>query len=86
MLMGVGLVVLPATAFAIAPFPEMAGAASALIGFIQMAASSLTVLAVGFLYNGTAGPMMILMAVLSAIGLGFYVPFLGRLGDRMISR
>jgi len=86
MMIGVGFVVPPATALGIAPFPEMAGAASALIGFIQMAASSLTVLAVGFLYDGTAGPMMILMALLSAAGLGFYVPFLGRLRDRMISR
>ena len=86
MMIGIGFVVAPATAMGIAPFPEMAGAASALIGFLQMAASSLTVLAVGFLYDGTAGPMMILMAVLSAAGLGFYVPFLGRLRDPMISR
>ncbi len=86
MMIGVGFVVAPATASGIAPFPELAGAASALIGFIQMAASSLTVLAVGFLYDGTAGPMMILMAALSVVGLGFYVPVLGRLGDRMISR
>lgn len=86
MMVGVGFVVAPATALGIGPYPEMAGAASALIGFIQMAASSLAVLAVGYIYDGTAGPMMILMAVLSVVGLGFYVPFLDRLRDRLISR
>ena len=86
LMMGVGLVVVPATASGIAPFPEMAGAASALIGFLQMAASSLTVLAVGFLYDGTAAPMMILMAGLGALGLAFYAPFLRNLRDRIIPR
>ena len=85
-MIGIGFVVPPATALGIAPFPEMAGAASAFIGFIQMTVSSLTVLGVGYLYDGTAGPMMILMAVLSAVDLGIYVPFLGRLRDRLISR
>lgn len=85
-MIGIGFVVAPATAMGIAPFPEMAGAASALIGFIQMAMSSFTVLAVGFLYDGSAGPMMILMTALSAVSLVFYTPFLGRLRERMISR
>ena len=85
-MIGIGFVVAPATALGIGPYPEMAGAASALIGFIQMAASSLTVLAVGYIYDGTAGPMMILMAVLCFVSLGFYFPFLGRLRERLISR
>ncbi len=85
-MIGIGCVIPPATASGIAPFPEMAGAASALIGFIQMAVSSLAVLAAGFLYDGTARPMMMLMAALSAAGLVLFVPFLGRLGDRMIPR
>jgi len=86
MMIGIGCVVAPATASGIAPFPEMAGAASALIGFIQMAVSSLAVLAAGLLYDGTARPMMILMAAFSAAGLVLFIPFLGRLGDRTIPR
>ena len=85
-MIGIGFVVAPATALGIGPYPEMAGAASALIGFIQMAVSSLTVLAVGYIFDGTAGPMMILMAVLCFVSLGFYFPFLDRLRDRLISR
>ncbi len=86
MMIGIGCVVAPATASGIAPFPEMAGAASALIGFLQMAVSSVAVLAAGLLYDGTARPMMILMTALSAAGLVLFVPFLGRLRDRMIPR
>ena len=85
-MIGIGFVVAPATALGIGPYPEMAGAASALIGFIQMAVSSLTVLAVGYIFDGTAGPMMILMAVLCFISLGLFFPFLDRLRDRLISR
>ena len=85
-MIGIGFVVAPATALGIGPYPEMAGAASALIGFIQMAVSSLTVLAVGYIFDGTAGPMMILMAVLCFGSLGFYFPFFDRLRDRLISR
>ena len=86
MMMGIGFVVAPATASGIAPFPEMAGAASALIGFIQMAASSITVLAVGLIFDGTARPMMIMIAVLGTASLIFFLPLLGQLGDRMIRR
>jgi len=85
-MIGIGCVIPPATASGIAPFPEMAGAASALIGFIQMAVSALAVLAAGFLYDGTARPMMLLMAALSAAGLVLFIPFLPRLHDRMIQR
>ena len=85
-MIGIGFVVAPATALGIGPYPEMAGAASARIGFIQMGVSSLTVLAVGYIFDGTAGPMMILMAVLCFVSLGFYFPFLDRLRDRLISR
>ena len=85
-MIGIGFVVAPATALGIGPYPEMAGAASALIGFIQMAVSSLTVLAVGYIFDGTGGPMMILMAVLCFVSLGFYLPFFDRLRDQLISR
>lgn len=86
MMMGIGLTIPPATGAGIAPFPEMAGAASSLIGFIQMAMSSASVLAVGYLYNGTAQPMMIEMAVLTGIGAVIFLPLLQHLKTRVLPR
>lgn len=86
MMMGIGFVVPPATASGIAPFPEMAGAASALIGFIQMAASSISVLVVGLIFDGTATPMMIMITALGAASLILFLPFLNQLRERMIRR
>ena len=86
MMVGIGLIVPPATASGIAPFPEMAGAASALIGFIQMATSSVSVLAVGLIFDGTAGPMMILITVLGAASLALFLPLTGQLHERLLRR
>ena len=55
---GVGFIMPNTMAGAIAPFPHMAGAASALMGFIQMTSAALSGALVGFLYDGTATPMM----------------------------
>lgn len=54
---GVGLVIPPATSAGIAPFPHIAGTASSLIGFCQWVGGGTTVLAVGYLYDGTALPL-----------------------------
>ncbi len=86
MMIGIGLTIPPATGAGIAPFPEMAGAASSLIGFIQMGLSSLSVLAVGYLYDGTARPMMLEMAALTAIGLVIFIPLSGHLKTRILPR
>jgi DHA1 family bicyclomycin/chloramphenicol resistance-like MFS transporter len=57
--------VLPnATAGAIAPFPQMAGAASAGIGFIQMAGGAGIGWLAGLVFDGTARPMATSMALL----------------------
>ncbi|OAN48070.1 Bcr/CflA family drug resistance efflux transporter [Paramagnetospirillum marisnigri] len=57
--------VLPnATAGAIAPFPRMAGAASAGIGFTQMAGGAGIGWLAGLAFDGTARPMATAMAVL----------------------
>lgn len=63
---GSGFALPNATAGAINPFPRMAGAASALMGFLQMAAAALLGVAVGQLQNGGPGPMM---AAIAASGL-----------------
>ncbi len=54
----VGFIMPNSMAGAIGPFPHMAGAASALMGFFQMALSALTGLMVGVLFDGSQLPMM----------------------------
>jgi DHA1 family bicyclomycin/chloramphenicol resistance-like MFS transporter len=45
-----------------APFPQMAGAASALLGFIQMLVAATASYAVGVLPQGSALPMAMVIA------------------------
>lgn len=52
-----GLVMPNATGAALAPYPKMAGSASALMGFVQMALAAAVGIAVGHAYDGTAIPM-----------------------------
>lgn len=66
---GVGFVMPPAAAAAIAPFPSMAGAASSFLGFSQISASSTVILIIGYLYDGTMRPVALVMTILAAIGL-----------------
>ncbi|CAA7619224.1 Permease of the major facilitator superfamily [Candidatus Terasakiella magnetica] len=62
--------VLPnSTAAAIAPFPRMAGAASAVMGFIQMSGGGVAGWLVGRLYDGTARPMVTVIAVSGLLSL-----------------
>lgn len=61
----VGFIMPNSMAGAIGPFPHMAGAASALLGFTQMALSAFMGLMVGVLFDGTQMPMM---AVICATG------------------
>jgi MFS transporter, DHA1 family, multidrug resistance protein len=86
MMAGIGFAIPPATGAGIAPFPEMAGAASSLIGFVQGGLSSLSVLAVGYLYDGTARPMLLQMAGLTALGLMFFIPLLKYLKTPVLPR
>lgn len=86
MMTGIGFVVPPASGAGIAPFPEMAGAASSLIGFIQGGLGSLSVLAVGYLYDGTARPMLLQMAALTALGLVLFIPLLKHLKSPVLPR
>jgi MFS transporter, DHA1 family, multidrug resistance protein len=58
---GMGLVLPHAMAIALAPFPHIAGTASALLGFIQMGLSALGTAAVGALLKASPQPMLAAM-------------------------
>lgn len=71
---GVGLVMPNSMAGAIGPFPTMAGAASALLGFIQMTIGALVGIGVGAAFDGTARPMAVTIAL---TGIGAIAAYLG---------
>jgi MFS transporter, DHA1 family, multidrug resistance protein len=58
-----GILMPNAMAGAIQPFPKMAGAASALMGFTQMSCAAMVGYLVGRLYDGTSLPMALAMAL-----------------------
>ncbi len=60
---GAGAAMPSGMAGAIGPFPRMAGLASALLGFVQMAGSAGYAIAVSRFYDGTARPMAIAIAL-----------------------
>lgn len=62
-LVSVGLLLPNATAGAIAPYPTMAGAASALMGFVQMAMAAGAGAWVGHIHDGTPLPMFGVLAL-----------------------
>lgn len=70
---GVGFVIPPAVAAAIAPFPYMAATASSFLGFSQISASSTVILISGYLYDGTMRPVALVMTVLAGIGLSAFL-------------
>jgi DHA1 family bicyclomycin/chloramphenicol resistance-like MFS transporter len=73
---GTGFVMPNSMAGGIGPFPQMAGAASALLGFFQMSLAAIVGVAVGHLHDGTAWPMttaILLAAVAVALAHRFLV-------------
>jgi DHA1 family bicyclomycin/chloramphenicol resistance-like MFS transporter len=58
----VGLILPNATAAVMAPFPEQAGVASALLGMLQFSVGAATGALVGFFHDGTPRPMAFTMA------------------------
>jgi DHA1 family bicyclomycin/chloramphenicol resistance-like MFS transporter len=72
-MVGFGISLPNSLAGAMAPFPMMAGAASALIGFAQMAMAAIGSLAVAAFYNQTAIPMA---AVVWLNGIGALLSYL----------
>ncbi len=72
-MVGVGFVFPNSQAGAIGPFPQMAGAASALVGFFQMGVASIVGLAIGHAFDGTARPLATGVAVSGFLMLVFFL-------------
>jgi DHA1 family bicyclomycin/chloramphenicol resistance-like MFS transporter len=68
-LTGHGLSVPNAAALSLAPFDQNAGSASAMMGFMRMALGGIVSALVSFFHDGTAIPMVVLMAA-SILGGG----------------
>lgn len=76
-----GIVMPNAIGGALAPYPKMAGSASALMGFVQMALAASVGIAVGHAYDGTAVPMAAAIALCSWAVLASYLFFVRSAGD-----
>jgi DHA1 family bicyclomycin/chloramphenicol resistance-like MFS transporter len=72
-LAAVGLILPNATAAAMAPFPDRAGAASALLGTLQFTVGAITGAVVGLFHDGSALPMALTIAGCGAVSLGITV-------------
>lgn len=71
---GNGISLPNAQAAAINEFPDMAGSASGLTGFLQMGFSAIAAQLVALLFNGTVYPMLLLMLAAAVISMGcFYL-------------
>ncbi len=68
-LVGIGLVQPNATAAALEPMPRAAGVASSVLGVFQMAGGALAGFVVSALYDRTARPMAISVALLAGVAL-----------------
>jgi DHA1 family bicyclomycin/chloramphenicol resistance-like MFS transporter len=72
-LAGLGMVLPQAIAGAMTPFPERAGAASALLGFIQQGAAALCGALVGWLLGQNAWPLAAAVAVMGCATLAIWL-------------
>ena len=78
-MVGMGIVMPNCMAGAIAPFPAMAGTASALLGFVQMGLAALVGVLVGQFHDGTQVPMATAIAAMGACTFaGYFVLLRGR--------
>jgi DHA1 family bicyclomycin/chloramphenicol resistance-like MFS transporter len=64
-----GLVLPNSMAIALRPFPQIAGTASALLGFIQMSIAALSSALVGMLLTNSPQPMVLTMVIISTVAL-----------------
>jgi MFS transporter, DHA1 family, multidrug resistance protein len=69
---GVGLTLPQATASAIMPFPERAGAASSFLGICQMTTAALVGMGVGHVVGTSALPLAVTIAVIGAVALALF--------------
>jgi DHA1 family bicyclomycin/chloramphenicol resistance-like MFS transporter len=72
-LAGLGMVLPQATAGAMTPFPERAGAASALLGFVQQSAAALCGAVVGALLGSSAWPLATAVAAMGCATLLLWI-------------
>ncbi|MGM0768446.1 MAG: Bcr/CflA family multidrug efflux MFS transporter [Pseudomonadota bacterium] len=72
-MIGVGMVLPQTMAGAMANFPHMAGSASALFGFTQMAIAAVTGALVGHLHEGTSLIMATIIAICAVAALASYL-------------
>lgn len=77
-LAGLGMVLPQAIAGAMTPFPERAGAASALLGFIQQSAAALCGAVVGWLLGQNAWPLALAVAAMGCLTLVIWISKIGR--------
>ena len=75
---GNGITLPNAQAAAINEFPQYAGSASGLTGFLQMSVSAFAAQLVAFIFNGTVYPLLILMLVASLLSLFLFNWGIGR--------
>jgi len=75
MAMGHGFTLPQSMAASVAPFPQRAATASALFGFLQYGVNSLVVMLNGALYDGSAVPMLAIVAGLTVAGALLYALF-----------
>lgn len=75
MAMGHGFTLPQSMAASVAPFPQRAATASALFGFLQYGLNSLVVMLNGALYDGSAVPMLGIVAGLTVAGALLYALF-----------
>jgi DHA1 family bicyclomycin/chloramphenicol resistance-like MFS transporter len=67
-----------AMAGAVAPFPDMAGTASSVASFVQIAMGALIGVAVGALHDGTTVPLFAVIAASSLGALGVFYTIVDR--------
>ncbi len=72
-LAGMGMVLPQAIAGAMTPFPERAGAASALLGFIQQSGAAICGAIVGWLLGSTAWPLVGAVALMGCVTLLLWI-------------
>jgi DHA1 family bicyclomycin/chloramphenicol resistance-like MFS transporter len=69
-----GLAVPNAQVGALSVDPKLAGTASGLSGFLQMAFAALAAQLVGFVQDGTAWPMLLVMSACAVLSLAAFLP------------
>ena len=72
-LAGLGMVLPQSIAGALTPFPERAGAASALLGFIQQVVAATSGIAIGQMLGRSAWPLVIGVAVMGCASLILWI-------------